>query len=956
MKINEIPPFEFKSFSRKQLKMLTWWQDNSPVSDRFMIVADGSIRSGKAQYIGQHVYTPDGYKLMGDIKVGDYVVDRLGNPTKVLGVYPQGEKECYRITFHDGSSTICSNEHLFSYTTKKCAQNGNLTVYTSTLEEIMKDLGRFKNRKTVHERSGKYLFPLAKCVKFNSREVKIDPYLLGLLLGDGCFSEKTSRITVTNAEDELHDYIRNILQKYSMSYVYIPKNDNHCAYGRLQNKVGVHGKLLLRELLEEYGLYGKKSAEKFIPDDYKYNSEEVRLNILAGILNTDGSVHVKNRPSIVFYSNSKQLVDDVAEIARSLGLFCNTDIAVDTHMGNPNYSCTIRVKEKLYNLLSEKHRARLNMDSTKDKKWRLIKSIEYVGKQECQCIYVDNPEHLYLTDDFIVTHNTIACITSFILYVMTNYNYMNAAVGGKSLNVDSEIPTPNGIKKLKDIQIGDYVYNRKGKAVKVLGVFPQGKLDSYNITFNDGTKVNCSADHLWSYYSRHMVAKGDTKLYTSTTSDIINSLSKKNIDLSNIKNFGKYRFPINYCVEFLPREVKIDPYLLGLLLGDGCFSENNSGITFINEEQELQKYVKNIVCNYNIKYSYKSRNEGHCGYSRLMCDTHNGKKSKLRELLEYYGLFGKKSHTKFIPNDYKFNSRHVRYDVLAGLLNTGGNVSRGSTSKIRFCTVSKQLYDDVSYVARSLGLLVNTSCHTDCRDKNKHTCYNLSIQVDKDLYSRLSKKHKDRFYTVDFDKPKYRIIKSVEYAGKTEQKCLYVDDDEHLFLVNDFIVTHNTVLSLRRNIVQPLKQIAKTLNMEIIDHRSENYLEVIKGDVSNYLYLFGGKDEASQDLVQGLTLCSCFLDEVALMPESFYNQITARLSVEGAKVWTTSNPSNPQHWFYKNVICKLEDMNGLYVHFTMDDNPSLSDDVKERYKSMYSGVWAKRFIEGLVTLALVKYV
>ena len=91
-------------------------------------------------------------------------------------------------------------------------------------------------------------------------------------------------------------------------------------------------------------------------------------------------------------------------------------------------------------------------------------------------------------------------------------------------------------------------------------------------------------------------------------------------------------------------------------------------------------------------------------------------------------------------------------------------------------------------------------------------------------------------------------------------------------------------------------------------------------------------------------------------PESFYNQITARLSVEGAKVWTTSNPSNPQHWFYKNVICKLEDMNGLYVHFTMDDNPSLSDDVKERYKSMYSGVWAKRFIEGLVTLALVKYV
>ena len=105
----KVPAFEFSPFGRKQLKLLTWWQEDSPVSDRFMVVADGSIRSGKCQYIGQHLYTPNGYKLMGDIKVGDYVIDRLGNQTKVLGVYPQGEKECYRITFHDGSSTICSN-------------------------------------------------------------------------------------------------------------------------------------------------------------------------------------------------------------------------------------------------------------------------------------------------------------------------------------------------------------------------------------------------------------------------------------------------------------------------------------------------------------------------------------------------------------------------------------------------------------------------------------------------------------------------------------------------------------------------------------------------------------------------------------------------------------------------------------------------------------------------------
>ena len=458
MKINEVPPFEFKSFSRKQLKMLTWWQDNSPVSDRFMIVADGSIRSGKALTNVNTIYTPNGKKLMGDIKVGDYVIDRLGNPTKVLGVYPQGEKECYKITFHDGSSTVCSKEHLWSYTTKKCVSNGNLNVYTSTLEDIMKDLEKFKDRKSMHERAGRYVFPIAKCVKFKERGVKIDPYLLGLLLGDGCFSRLNSGIVFTNAEDELHEYIKDILYKYGMEYKYIPKNGIHCAYGRLQNIKHKGSKTKLRELLEEYDLFGKKSADKFIPEDYKYNSEEVRLSILAGLLNTDGSVHVKNRPSIAFYSNSKQLVDDVAEIARSLGLFCNTDVVVDTHKGNPNYHCTIRVKGKLYNLLSEKHKSRLNLNATKDKKWRIIKSIEYVGKKECQCIYVDNPEHLYLTDDFIVTHNTIACITSFILYVMTNYNYMNAAVSGKTvLSLRRNIVQPlKQIAKTLNMEIIDH--------------------------------------------------------------------------------------------------------------------------------------------------------------------------------------------------------------------------------------------------------------------------------------------------------------------------------------------------------------------------------------------------------------------------------------------------------------------------------------------------------------------
>ena len=442
VKFNE---FKFQPFSKKQKQLLTWWQDSSPVNDRYMIVADGSIRSGKANICSELLYTPDGRKKMGDIQVGDYVFDRKGNYTKVLGVYPQGKLDAYEVTFHDGSKTRCSAEHLFSYTTKKCVSNGNRTVYTSTLKDIMDDLDRLKDRKTMHERAGRYCFPLNGCVDFKSKDVKLDPYLLGLLLGDGCFSDGNCGISFTNNEKELHDYLSSIVGKYDMIYKFSARNETHCDIGYLQVKSRGY-KSNIRLILEKYNLYGCKSHNKFVPNCYKYNSVDIRLNILAGLLNTDGSVHVKNRPSISYCSTSKQLVDDVAEIARSLGLFVNTDLAVDkrrVHAKHDTYSCTIRVKPILYDKLSNKHKERLNLDSTKDKNWRLIKSIEYIGKEECQCIYVDNEEHLYLTNDFIVTHNTISLITSYLLFVMTTFDQQNAAISGKSIGtIKRNVVTP----------------------------------------------------------------------------------------------------------------------------------------------------------------------------------------------------------------------------------------------------------------------------------------------------------------------------------------------------------------------------------------------------------------------------------------------------------------------------------------------------------------------------------
>ena len=128
-------------------------------------------------------------------------------------------------------------------------------------------------------------------------------------------------------------------------------------------------------------------------------------------------------------------------------------------------------------------------------------------------------------------------------------------------------------------------------------------------------------------------------------------------------------------------------------------------------------------------------------------------------------------------------------------------------------------------------------------------------------------------------------------------------------------------------------------------------MTVSKGGKANAFYFFGGKDESSQDLIQGITLAGAFFDEVALMPQSFVNQATARCSVTGSKFWFNCNPGSPQHWFYLEWVRKCRSRKMMYLHFTMDDNLSLSEDIKARYRSQYSGVFYQRYILGLWTVA-----
>ena len=192
-------------------------------------------------------------------------------------------------------------------------------------------------------------------------------------------------------------------------------------------------------------------------------------------------------------------------------------------------------------------------------------------------------------------------------------------------------------------------------------------------------------------------------------------------------------------------------------------------------------------------------------------------------------------------------------------------------------------------------------------------------------------------------------------SGKTISMSLsFVFWAMESFRGENFIMAGKSISSFQRNVLTNLKIMLRSRGYRCVHHISgetPNMLEVSRKGVTNYFYIFGGKDEGSQDLVQGITAAGAFFDEVALMPESFVNQATGRCSVDGSKFWFNCNPSGPLHWFKIGWIDRRREKRLLYLHFTMDDNLSLSDKIKARYRGMYAGVFYMRYILGLWAVA-----
>jgi len=360
------------------------------------------IGEGKAEHVDNMLYTPTGRKRIGDIQIGDQVIGSNGGAINVIGVYPQGVKKMCNITFSDGHSIKVCEDHLWNvklnggtkgYITlsvKDLLDNTKTITYTGTGRNIKKEYTISTYYKDKQNRN-KWSIPIVKPIGFDLGKVlPINSYLLGLLLGDGGLSQRSIRFSTIDTE--LINSIEHILED---DLVIKKVKNSNCDYAII-TKVGSKNSLTKR--LRELGLKGKRSEDKFIPQEYMYAMGSSRLSLLQGLMDTDGSY---SNHGAEFYSSSKRLAYQVVELVQSLGGIAKIRCKKTTHLDS--YIVRVLLPEYLNPFILTRKRKIYRPSKVFSK---YITNIEYVDDAEVVCISVDAPNNLYVTDHAIVTHNT----------------------------------------------------------------------------------------------------------------------------------------------------------------------------------------------------------------------------------------------------------------------------------------------------------------------------------------------------------------------------------------------------------------------------------------------------------------------------------------------------------------------------------------------------------------------
>ena len=393
----------------------------------------GLAGTGKAMPKDTLIPTPDGEKLLGEIKVGDFVFDRKGHPTKVLGVYDRGVRRCFELTFSDGRKTRCCDEHIWPcYTSKKNLKN-------LTLQEMME-----KGIRISAKSGARFRMPINGCVEFSEKELTVHPYILGVFLGDGCCKERY--LTLSSNDLPVVEKVAKLLNATAEKL-----SENNYSWRFMKGGKAITTKEVFGDIAS-WVMRG--SNEKAIPAYYLHGSSDQRIALLQGLFDTDGSVSSKSNGLASFSTTSSELYAGVSYLLRSLGLSastsskavcrgrvkqngtCSTDYVVRTHLKPDQFDVCFSLPRQI-----EKLKAVFGAFKRPSKCTERVALTDVREIEPCDqvCILVDNPEHLFLANDFLVTHNTHRAIEDWFV---PSFN------GGKNLMVSlSTLVALNGARR-----------------------------------------------------------------------------------------------------------------------------------------------------------------------------------------------------------------------------------------------------------------------------------------------------------------------------------------------------------------------------------------------------------------------------------------------------------------------------------------------------------------------------
>ena len=779
------------------------------------VVIESFRGSAKALALNELVYLEEGgTKTIEEVQVGDHIYGYDGKPTKVLAkseVFK--DKNTYTVELSDGRVVTCSDDHLWSVKQKGSVGGLCKEFKTLTTEEMFNTqyYYQLEDERNPSGKESKYYLPLANPVEYAEKALPIDPYTIGVLIGDGSISKDTgyARITVHNDDaEELFGYI-----PYKKG---VNSTPNRSSVFR--------GLLGLGKRLKALGL-NVNTYNKRIPEIYKRGSVRQRIELLQGLMDTDGTA---GKYHSSFCTVNTKLVEDVYSICTGLGLRVVMSTEVNGSIGYHR----LHITHRGFNPFKLKRKADKVAFKARNG-YQKIKEIRRAEPTPSQCLVVDNDSKLFLTTNHVVTHNS-TLMEWYVIYAAVNGRIANFGVvnfiafvgdsaengvknffrniqtkidrseflqqfltikrctneeaelvnvnghqlnikgyGMKALALDSKLLTADGYTTIGSCRVGDKIYGADGKLCTILHKSEVFNKPMYRLTLADGRSIKVSGDHINSVVQKTDV--NNKAIYSNrnmTTTELlecslVHSRTRKRKNKPDYTSNEDLIF-IENCkaLEYKEKNLPVDPYTLGCLLGDGAMSGNQT-VRLSGLLQDLKVLEENIPYRFG-KWALDKRTE------EVYSVGVNGLQQKVKQLgVNVHGS------VKGIPHSYLLGSVSQRLDLLQGLMDTDGTIDKHGRTK--FYSQSDKLTTDIIALVRSLG----GTAHK--RKQSRRDCYEVEMWLNRQMF-KLPRKQSRQKYTKD-TKVAIRSITPIE-AEKSQ--CIAVDNKEHQFITGDYVRTHNT--------------------------------------------------------------------------------------------------------------------------------------------------------------------